>query len=89
MGRAADPRLTVRLSPSEHAAIDGAAVAAGVETGGLLKAAAMRGLGAAVADLEGGRLRVRARSGAASSRVAKAERAVHPAVAARRAAGLL
>jgi hypothetical protein len=94
--------VTVRLSGGEHAALDGAAQSLGVETGGLLKAAAMLGLAGAVAEVEAGRLRVRRRSSpragsgfATSDEVPKSEPgvsgggAVDRAVAARRAAGVL
>jgi hypothetical protein len=85
--------VTVRLSGAEHAALDGAAQSLGVETGGLLKAAAMLGLAGAVAEVEAGRLRVRRRSlprpavEAVAGDVARS--GVEVAVAARRAAGLL
>lgn len=52
------------LSEAEWAAADGAAVAAGVETGALLREAAVRGVASVGRDVSAGRVRLRRRSAA-------------------------
>lgn len=55
-------RVTLWLSEGEWAAADAAARAAGVETGAVLREAAVRGVGGVVRDVSAGRVRLRRRS---------------------------
>lgn len=71
---ASDPRVVVRLSPSDFAVIEAAAEAAGVATGGLVRECAVRYAGQVAREVTEGRLKLRARSGSgASSEVEESE----------------
>lgn len=67
MPRAGDPRLTLRLSRGDLAVLDGAAVSCGVETGALVREAALRAAAGVARDVEEGRLVLRRRRGSASA----------------------
>jgi hypothetical protein len=63
MPKVGDPRVTIRFSVSDHAVLDAAAVSCGVETGALIREAALRSAAAVARDVTEGRVSLRRRAG--------------------------